>query len=141
MRTRTLRGRLDDTNVHQIIVDDGRLNHGLKVKEFHVWVDGGAAEGIYVVLGTQYDMSAGGDARDNRQIGWAGNAWGTSTPPVASSFSIVDPDHIVVQDLYIQRINPSDAANYLIVLEPITMSDDQTILQLIKESSQDDTRS
>ena len=140
MRLRTLRGVLSDTNIQQLVVDDGRLNHGLKVKEFHVWVQGAAAEGVYVVLGTQYDMNPGGDASDNRQIAWAGNAWGTSSPPVASSFSVVDPDHIVIQDLYIQRINPNDIANYLIVLEPITLNNDETILQLIKESSQDDTR-
>ena len=140
MRPRTLRGILKDTNIRQIVVDDGRLNHGYVVKEFHVWVQGGGAEGVYAVLGTQYDMSSGGDASDNRQIGWAGNAWSTGTGLTATSFNVIDPDHVVIQDLWIQRINPTDNCNYLIVLEPITLNNDETILQLIKESSQDDTR-
>lgn len=140
MRLRTLRGCLKDTDIHQIVVDDGRLSHGYIIKEFHVWVNGTGAEGVYAVLGTQYDMLAYGDASDNRQIGWAGNAWSTGTGLTATSFSVVDPDHVVIQDLWIQRTNPADNCNYLIVLEPITMSNDQTILQLIKESSQDDTR-
>ena len=137
---RTLRGRLEDTDVHRLIVDDGRLNHGVKVKEFHVWSDGSGIDGVYAVLGTQYDMSAGGNASDNRQIAWAGNAWGSGSTTTATSFSVIDPDHVVNMDLYIQRINPADNCNYLIVLEPITMTNDQTILQLIKERSQDDIR-
>ena len=140
MRTRSLRGRLDDTNVKQLIVDDGRLNHGYKVTKFCVWVDGGGAEGVYAVLGKEYDMGAGGNAGDARQIAWAGNAWSTATPPTASSFEVIDPDHVVVQDLYIQRINPSDNCNYLIVLETKDLSNDESILQLIKERSQDDPR-
>lgn len=140
MRTRSLRGQLTDTNVKQIVVDDGRLNHGYIVKEFYVWVNGGGAEGVYAVLGKEYDMGAGGNAADSRQIAWAGNAWSTATEPTAGSFTVIDPDHVVIQDLYIQRINPVDACNYLIVLEPKDLTNDESILQLIKERSQDDER-
>ena len=140
MRTRTLRGKLEDTNIKQLVVDDGRLTHGYKVKEFHVWVNGGGAEGVYAVLGKEYDMVAGGDASDSRQIAWAGNAWSTGSGLTATSFSVVDPDHVVLQGLYIQRINPSDECNYLIILETRDLTYDESILQLIKERSQDDTR-
>ena len=140
MKTRTLRGQLTDTNVKQIIVDDGRLNYGYIVREFYAWVNGSSADGVYVVLGKEYDMVAGGDASDGRQIAWAGNAWSTGTGLTAGAFSVIDPDHVVIQDLYIQRINPSDVANYLIVLEERQLTDDESILQLIKERSQDDER-
>lgn len=140
MRTRTLRGQLTDTNVKQIVVDDGRLNYGYIVREFYAWVNGASADGVYVVLGKEYDMVAGGDASDGRQIAWAGNAWSTGTGLTAGAFSVIDPDHVVIQDLYIQRINPNDAANYLIVLEERQLTDDESILQLIKERSQDDER-
>jgi hypothetical protein len=140
MRTRSLRGKLTDTNVKQLIVDDGRLNHGYKVTSFQVWVTGSSADGVYAVLGKEYDMGAGGDAGDARQIAWAGNAFDTGGTPNATSFSVIDPDHVVVQDLYIQRINPSDECNYLIVLETKDLTNDESILQLIKERSQDDTR-
>lgn len=140
MRTRTLRGILEDTNVHRIIVDDGRLNHGYIIKELYVWPVGDSGDGVFAVLGTQYDMLPGARADDNRQIAWAGSTWSTSGTPTTGSWGIVDPDHVVNTDLYIQRINPVDECNYLIVLEPITMTEDETILQLIKERSQDDLR-
>lgn len=140
MRTRSLRGQLTDTTIKQLIVDDGRLTNGYQVKEFHVWVAGGGAEGVYAVLGKEYDMVAGGNASDSRQIAWAGNAWSTGTGLTATSFSVIDPDHVVLQDLYIQRINPTDVCNYLIVLEAKNLTDDEAILQLIKERSQDDER-
>ena len=140
MRTRTLRGILEDTNVHRIIVDDGRLSHGYIIKELYVWPVGDSGDGVFAVLGTQYDMLPGARADDNRQIAWAGSTWSTSGTPTTGSWGIVDPDHVVNTDLYIQRINPSDECNYLIVLEPITMTEDETILQLIKERSQDDLR-
>lgn len=140
MKVRSLRGQLSSTDITRLIVDDGRLTHGYKVKEFHVWPDGTGADGVYATLGTQYDMSAGGDARDNRQIGWAGGCWSTTATTQSSTFSIVDPDHIVNQDLWIQATVATENTNYLIILEPVVMTEDQTIMQLIKERSQDDIR-
>lgn len=139
MKIRTLRGHLTDTNVHRIIVDDGRLNHGYIIKEFYVWPLGSSADGVFAVLGTQYDMLSGARADDNRQIAWAGSTWSSSGTPTTGNWGIVDPQHVVNTDLYIQAINV-DETNYLIVLEPITMTEDETILQLIKERSQDDLR-
>ncbi len=141
MRTRTLRGQLNDTNIHQIVVDDGRLNHGYIIKEFYVWPRGTGGDGVFGVLGTQYDMLSYADATDNRQIAWAGNTWSTSGTPTTGNWNVIDPDHVVIQDLFITATTGSnDSTNYLIVLEPLSMTEDQTILQLIKERSQDDTR-
>lgn len=137
--TRTLRGKLTDTLVRRLVVDDGRLDHGYRVVSFQAWPDGGGADGVYAVLGTQFDMTAGGDAGDNRQIAWSGSAISSTGTPQAGAFGIVDPDHIVNMDLYIQAIT-NDVTNYLIVLEMVTMTEQQTIMQLIKERSQDDIR-
>lgn len=139
MRRRSLRGLLTNTNIKQLVVDDGQLTQGYVVEEFYVWVDGGGADGVYAVLGKEYDMRAGGDASDSRQIAWAGNGFGSGGTPVASSFTVIDPDHVVLRDLYIQNIT-NDNCNYLIVLRQKNLSDDESILQLIKERSQDDTR-
>ena len=67
MRTRTLRGQLNDNDIHQIVVDDGRLSHGYVIKEFYVWPRGTGGDGVFAILGTQYDMQAYADAGDNRQ--------------------------------------------------------------------------
>jgi hypothetical protein len=53
-----------------------------------------------------------------------------------------DPEHVVLRDLYIQGTvsgaGGSSVINYLIELEMIELTDDQAVLTLIKERSQDD---
>jgi hypothetical protein len=139
MRRRSLRGLLTDNNIKQLVVDDGQLTQGYVVEEFYVWVDGTAIDGVYAILGKEYDMRPSGDASDSRQIAWAGNAWGSGGTTTSGTFSVIDPDHVVLRDLYIQNIS-NDPCNYLIILQQKTLTDDESILQLIKESSQDDTR-
>jgi hypothetical protein len=135
---RTLRGRVDASETKRLIVDDGRLNHGMRVKEFHVWaISKGSGDDPECSLGLDYDMSANWDASDNRQIAWAGQT--TTAGSRLMQFSLIDPDHVVIMDLYIQNFG-SDVANYLIILEPVELTDDQAILTLIKERSQDDLR-
>ena len=139
MRVRTLRGQLTDSaEVRRLIVDDGRLTHGYKVTMFYVWGDLVSTNPVHAVLGTQYDMLPSANAGDNRQIAWAGTINADNTP----RGGIVDPDHIVNMDLWIQASGASvdEPVNYLIELEPVIMTEDQTILSLIKERSQDDLR-
>ena len=137
---RTLRGRLTDTTIRRIIVDDGRTNHGYRIKEFHVWCDPLGADGVFATLGTQFDMLSGARADDNRQIAWGGNTWSSSSStPSTGAWSVVDPGHVVITDLYVQATN-SEGTNYLVILEPVTLSEDQAIMALIKERSQDDIR-
>ena len=138
MRIRTLRGRVDGLQTKRLIVDDGRLNHGMRVKEFHVWAPSVAGStDVECALGLDYDMAAEQDASDNRQIGWAAQT--TSATSRVMQFSLLDPDHIVINDLYINNFS-DDEANYLVILEPVELTDDQAILALIKERSQDDLR-
>ena len=140
MKIRTLRGRLDTNDLRRLIVDDGRLNHGYKVKSFHVWPDAtGVSEGVCATLSTQYDAISEMNAGDNRQIAWAFGGFSSGTNAGAGPLAITDPDHVVNQDLWIRR-NLAVETNYLIVLEPLIMSESQTIMQLIKERSQDDIR-
>jgi hypothetical protein len=135
---RTLRGRVAAGETKRLIVDDGRLNHGMKVKEFHVWaISKASSDDPECSLGLDYDMSPNWDASDNRQIAWAGMT--TTVTTRLMDFSLIDPDHIVIQDLWIQNFG-SDPANYLVLLEPVELTDDQAILSLIKERSQDDLR-
>ena len=138
MKMRTLRGRVPAGETKRLIVDDGRLNHGMRVKEFHVWaISKASSDDPECALGLDYDMSPNWDASDNRQIAWAGMT--TTVTTRLADFSLIDPDHIVIMDLYIQNFS-SDTANYLVILEPVELTDDQAILSLIKERSQDDLR-
>jgi hypothetical protein len=145
MKRRTLRGQIPEGVIQRLIVDDGRLNHGYKITKFTVAGDGNLSAGndVTAVLGLNYDTPPTWNWGDNRQIAWSS----TNIDGLAglnAPFSVVDPDHIVIQDLWIQGQTGSGGGtgviNYLIELEPMELTDDQAILQLIKERSQDDLR-
>ncbi len=144
MNRRTLRGQFVEGNVKRLVVDDGRLNHGYKVVNFVISAGvGGSSLDSQAVLSLDYDSPASWNWGDNRQIGWASQrvADVSGGQPI---FAVLDPDHVVIMDLYIQGIvgggGGSDVINYLIELEQVELSTDQAILALIKERSQDDWR-
>ena len=144
MSRRTLRGQFVEGTVKRLVVDDGRLNYGYKVVNFVISAGvSGTGYDSQAVLSLDYDSPATWNWGDNRQIGWASQrvADVSGGQPV---FSVLDPDHVVIMDLYIQGIvqtgGGSDVINYLIELEQVELSTDQAILALIKERSQDDLR-
>ncbi len=145
MNRRTLRGQFPEGENRRLIVDDGRLNHGYKVVGFYVAGDGALSAGNDVVgtLSLDYDAPFTWNWGDNRQIGWASNNI-DSLSGHSAPFSVLDPNHVVIMDLYIQGQTGSaggtGVVNYLIELEPVELSNDQAILTLIKERSQDDLR-
>ena len=137
---RTLRGRMTQGQ-RRVVVDDGRPNHGYRVLDFRVFPTGVTDAGLSGALATQYDSLGFCDGGDNRQIAWAFCSWNTSgTASNANEFAVIDPDHVIITDLYVQALAPGETMNYLIIVEPITMTDDEAILRLVKERSQDDIR-
>ena len=143
-RRRTLRGQFTEGEVKRLIIDDGRLNHGYRVVNFYISAGvGGSSLDSQAVLALDYDSPATWNWGDNRQIGWASQrvADVSGGQPL---FAVLDPDHIVIMDLYIQGIvgggGGTDKINYLIELETIELTNDESILTLIKERSQDDAR-
>lgn len=136
MKVLTLRGRLDNGEKKDLIIDDGRLNHGMKIKEFHVWgIDNDSGAEMTLCLGTE-NVGSQFDASNGNQIAWASQA-GAAGVPAQYNFSLIDPNHVVVQDLVLNNFG-STAGNYLVIMEQVTLSDDQAILALIKERQQDD---
>jgi len=140
VKRRTLRGLLPDGEIRPLIVDDGNFNQGYKVIEFHVWATSlTGSRDVQCVLGLDYDMKQSFDASDSRQIGWASQQNNIGSSEGVGNFSLVDPDHIVLRDLYLANFGPSgNWANYLIIVESVELNDDQAVLTLIKERSQDD---
>jgi hypothetical protein len=53
------------------------------------------------------------------------------------SNSFIAPGHVVIQDLWVENFG-TDPMNFIIQVERRTLSDDQAILALIQERSQDD---
>jgi hypothetical protein len=144
VKRRTLRGQVIEGEVKRLIVDDGRLNHGYKVTRFVVsGIPSSSTFDAFGTLSLDYDAPRDWDWGDNRQIAWASTNI-TTTAGVDAPFTLVDPDHVVIMDLYIQGQvstgSGSDVLNYFVELEPIELTDDQAILTLIKERSQDELR-
>jgi hypothetical protein len=145
MKRRTLRGQAIEGEVKRLIVDDGRLNHGYKVVKFICSTDvtQTTPSNVAATLSLDFDALPGWNWSDNRQIAWASTTT-YSQSEAGPPFTLVDPDHVVIMDLYIQgqvfSAGTGDVFNYYIELEPVELSNDETILQLIKERSQDDLR-
>ena len=145
MNRRTLRGRVDNNDeTRRLIVDDGRVNHGFKIVEFYI-ISNNPSTSAADAFGSLATEEAAAVSRwnlsDNRQIGWAGqNVAGSAAP--AYQFNLIDPDHIVINDLFVCGSGGSGATaqgyQYLVVLEPVELTDNQAVIQLIKESAQDD---
>jgi len=139
-RLRTLRGQLTvtagGTAKQQLIVDDGLINVGYKVKEFYMWEDSGSPTQFGGILSMQPIIAANDmDASNNSQIGWV---WQSNiTQGGGIKEYILDPDHVIVRDLYVTITGASnDNYNFMIVVEEYAITDDEAIINIIKEGSQ-----
>lgn len=140
--TRTLRGKVrpqnpitGDTGKERLIVEDGRLTDGWKVTGFDVFATNAMAPDVQGILSIDEDGLTGGfDASDNRQIGWSFMFVGSAG---AATASWLVPDHVVLRDLWIQNFS-GETMNYIVEVQRQTLTEDQAILALIQERSQDD---
>ena len=138
-RIRTLRGQCQEGTVKRLVVDDGLLTRGMRIRKFIVCGDPSAtANDCYAVLGFQGSFPSLWDWSDNNQIAWAGTTVLTGGPE--APFTLVDRDATIVRDLYItgQVGSPGGTSffNYYIELELVDITEDESILQLIKERNQ-----
>lgn len=153
-RVRTLRGTVDfpargggtPANVgrRNLILDDGRINIGYRVIDFRIW--NADMVGFDDAFTTQAHLAMGIDvtsalprADDNREIGWACYSVGSTND--VTDFRLVDPDHIIVRDLNIVfplvgNTGPA-SVNYYILMEEYDITDQEAIISIIKEESQD----
>lgn len=130
----SLRGYIGSgTDPQRIIVDDGRFTYGFCVKEFYIWSPTFDSQ-VFGVLSYNEDTITQADAGDGNQIAWAN--YNDSTTNATNQQAIIDPDHIVIQDLYVHTIGA--AASYLIVIEPVRLTEAEGVLQLVKASRQDE---
>lgn len=140
-----MRGRVEYNSPKRLVLDDGNFTRAHRVIAVHTWpssITSGVSEEADVTLALDYDPSPNWDASDNRQIGWAGFRNGaTASTETLNAWSLLDPDHIVVRDLYIINNNSlSSATNYMVILEEVAINENEAVLALIKERSQDDLR-
>lgn len=142
MKVRTLRGKVPtNQGVRRLIMDDGNPTHAYKVVDFRILsIDPSNSAGdCFGTLALDEDGARTWDLGDNRQIGWAGQTMIGSAAPDAT-MHVIDPDHIVVRDLYVFGFGTGaePGYQYLVTLEQVDITMDQAVLALIKERSQDD---
>lgn len=147
--TYTVRGSIGDgvTNLvdgveEKIRLFDGRFDTAYKVTKFIVAAGDAEDPDCSARLTTEPNLPATITSffnwGDNRQIAWATNNGSTDTFLV-DNVGIVDPDNLVVEDLYVSfRFNQSDTkrANYMIIMEKFDISDARGALAMVRNKSQ-----
>lgn len=122
----------------RLVVDDGRLTEGFVITDMKLWpVEGDQIGDVSVVVATTDDAAVipmAGD--DNRQVAWGYSAADAQGIPMVT---IIRPNEIILEELVISAVIGAGYAggiNYLITLEPVTISDAHSALVLINNKSQ-----
>lgn len=139
----TARGQMPEGEEIRIQLFDGRFDTAYKVVDFKICSsDVGSSgdnavarlstEAIGIMLGSGENMI---NFADNRQIAWtsingATNSFENATP-------IIDPDNLIVQDLFMSGQHASThPINYIIYLEKYDITDWQGALAMVRNRSQ-----
>jgi hypothetical protein len=137
----------------KLIVDDGNFNDAWKITRFVIApVDptssSAGSRDCVAVLATHPEALEGYVSSvvnwtwsDRRQVAWTQIEMNGDTTIGAWSFGLIDPQHIVVRDLYFGLSSASATGttefNYYIELERVTLSDNQAVMAIIQEEAQD----
>lgn len=135
----------DEGDLSRIILFDGDFGTAFKVTRFVIWgSDTTSTADCSAVLATDkfgladYDL---GDqtAEDDRQIGWASSNQVTSGVR-EQSFSVVDRDNLIVEDLWIAGYNASTgnkSINYYIEMEKFNVGLNVGAYTMVRNSAQE----
>jgi len=136
-RTRTLRGQIlpvSGVGKKQILVDDGMINRGYKVTGFFVWSSTGGDSFVSALSFAPVLTASRLDAGDNSQFGWA---WKSGAAAAPQEY-LIDPDHVAVRDMFVTIMGAGADVlfNYMIIVDEYDISNDEAIINIIKEGSQ-----
>jgi hypothetical protein len=154
---RVLRGKVQTIQyggLTHLVVDDGNFNNAWRVTKFYIAPDGvhdtslGQLDAV-AVLATHAEAIPNPllttvikwNWEDRRQFAWTAIELNGDTTFGTWSEGVIDPQHIVVRDMYIgltaQFATGTRFWNYMIELERVTLSDNQAVMAIIQEESQD----
>jgi hypothetical protein len=137
----TTRGVVSDGSVEKIQLFDGRFDTGYRVVEFKVFPQDPLSSNTDVIgtLATDDTNFPGAPvwrAEDNAQIAWSGT-YVAGSASVFAPFEVIDPDNMVIEDLYIYINNGSSTtSNYFIRMEKYDITDWQGALSMVRNKSQ-----
>ena len=128
----------------KITLFDGRFDTGYRITRFVIAAEqSSSAQDCSGKLATEitYTTSAGlgshWDWDDNREIAWC-STQNFTTSIREGNFELVDPDNLVIEDLYVSLVSNAGPArvNYFIQMEKYDISDDQGALAMVRNRSQ-----
>ena len=139
----------DDTtagNPQRIPLFDGSFKTAYRVIEFHIWPGNINSSSNADVLGKLSKNDDGVTsnvnfwrADDDNQIAWAGANGGADL--INIPMSIIDPDNLIVEDLFVYGITAGSTTapiNYLVVMEKYEITDWQGALAMARDRAQGD---
>ena len=133
----TCRGQVVSQGYARITLFDGAFDTAYRVVAFHVSPRGiNQTDDCYGTLYTD-DSNIGADWNWQRQdqIAWAG--LNTGTTYAEAGYSVIDPDNLVVEDLFVYgREAGGDPINYMVVLEKYDVGDWRGALAMVRNRSQ-----
>ena len=129
----TLRGQLTlpMTSPRRAALFNGSWTDNFKGVDLQIFPATAINNDTLMVLHFDDNLKTELDGGDNAQFGWA------TTDALAQDWSYVDPDHIIVNDLFISALAAGPGTvNYVIKLEKTTTTLSQTILDEVKNKLQ-----
>lgn len=137
----TVRGMLEDNEHQRISLFDGSFSTGYRIVDFKVVGENprDATSDVYGICSTEERSGTLNVRFDNNiEIAWASsstNGYGPFGIP-----SIIDPDNLIIEDLFIYGNNAlssgDNGVNYIIYLEKYDITDWQGALAMVRNSSQ-----
>jgi len=130
----TLRGQisLPMTAPLRSAMFNGSFTKNFKVQSIHIFPVNTINNDTVVIMHFDDVLKIAADANDNAQFGWASVDYGGGP-----NIDYVDPDHIIVNDLFVSAIaaNPG-LINYVIKLKRVTTTMPEAILDEVKNRQQ-----
>ena len=144
----TTRGTVNtDLTANRIILFDGRFDTAYKIVEFAIAphaMESTSSRLFTAKLMTDDDVATGANWNwdNNEEIAWAAASYDANSGVNTGQpmFNLVDPDNLVVEDLYIiadEGVGSADVKmNYYIRMEKYDITDSQGALAMVRNRSQ-----
>ena len=132
-------------NPQKITLFDGSFKTAYRVIEFKIWsvnYSGSSHSDAVGKLSKKPDGTTASTtfmrADDDNQIAWSGTQG--STDGGGAMFEVVDPDNLIVEDLYVyaRHGGATGPVNYLVIMEKYEVTDWQGALAMARDRAQGD---
>ena len=134
---RTLRGQLSAGETRRLLIDDGDFQHGFIVEHLAISPVAPLGEATSNATSAVLHISANPVVEFN----WSGPtqiAWAVYNTNPTNTQTDIDPEHIVVRELFITNLNATFPLNYMVRIRDRTMTPAHGVLQMVKEVTYND---